>query len=44
MPDDVLGQEVPDRGVTAPRWTDPRSRWEKGTWPDKSSRREVMSS
>ena len=32
--DFVFGQEVPDREVTVPRWTDPRSRREGGDWPD----------
>ena len=44
MPDVVSGQEVPDRGVTAPRRPDRRLRREEGAWPDESPRREVVSS
>ena len=38
VPDVVLGQEVPDRGATAPHRPDPRSRQEEGAWLDKLSR------
>ena len=42
VPDVVLGKEVTDRGVTAPRRTEPRSSQEEGAWPDELSRREVI--
>ena len=44
MPDVMLGNEVTDRGVTAPHWPDLRSRREEGAWMDELLRREVMSS
>ena len=44
MPDVMSGQKVPDRGLTAPPWPDPRSRWGKEEWRDEFLRREVMSS
>ena len=40
VPEVVSGKKVLDRGVTAPRRPDPRSRREEGSWPDESSRQE----
>ena len=44
MPDVVSWNNMPDKGVTASRRPDLRSRQEEGAWPDKSLRREFISS